>query len=275
MKKAIVALLFATAAYGAVTQTSARLTVRITPGFDVIVDGAAAGKTTTEEGGRILLLPPGAHHVVVRSPDGREGSFDIVLNAGEARDVTLSPLGLRKPHPAAAEDISGALRVVCVPEDCTVAFKPPVQAVPAGRYPLTVNRGKTMLRLDVDVPESTIVTVEANFNAGTIRTIETRRKPRKLAVLEANDPLSRLAVPAHWKTAIRSAMPAGVEIVDADTNGNQVRVMLRTSSLAAALAMIRSIEQSNAFASAGSATAPRKDAAGQVTFDLVFTFTGE
>ncbi len=268
MKNFIAVLLFATAAYAAAPQ--AKLFVHLTPGFDVLVDGVSRGPTTADEGGKLLLLEPGAHHVVVRSAEGREGAFDVTLVPGESRDVTLSPLGLRKRLPASSDDTAGALRVNCIPEDCTVTFKPPVDAVPPGRYPLVVTRGTSAMRSDIDVPESTIVTVEANFTTGTIRTIDTRRKPRKLAVAEANDALSRLSVPPHWKNAIRSALPSGVGIDSAIGFDNGVRVTIRLSSADVARSMIRSITSSRAFASV-SASDLRKDKS-DVVFDIEFLF---
>lgn len=268
MKTVIAVLLLATAAYAAGPQ--AKLFIHITPGFEVLVDGMSYGPTTAEEGGKLLLINPGAHHVVVRSAEGREGAFDVTLASGESRDVTLSPLGLRKKLATSAEESAGALRVNCVPQDCTVTFKPPADAVPPGRYPLVVTRGTSMLRTDLDIPEATIVTVEANFNAGTIRTIDTRRRPHKLAVAEANDALSRLAVPPHWKNAIRSALPSGVGIDSAIGFENGVRVTLRLSSADVARSMIRSITSSRAFASV-SAGDLRKDKS-DVIFDVDFVF---
>ncbi|HSP35824.1 MAG TPA: hypothetical protein VLU46_16045, partial [Thermoanaerobaculia bacterium] len=219
----VVATLFVAAALYAATPVG-RLFVHMPAGFEVFVDGTSYGPTTTQEGGKILQLAPGAHRVVVRSAEGREGSFNVTLGAGESRDVTLSPLGLRKKLATAAnDDATGALRVNCIPEDCTVTFKPPVDAVPAGRYPLAVSRGNGVLKTDVDVPATMIVTVEANFNSGTIRTVDTRKRPQKLAVSEANDALTRLAVPPHWKTAIRGALPSGVSIEGATGYTNGVR----------------------------------------------------
>lgn len=49
------------------------LFVRITPGFEVIVDGASAGMSTADQGGALISnLAPGKHKVIVRSSDGRE-----------------------------------------------------------------------------------------------------------------------------------------------------------------------------------------------------------
>ena len=167
MKTWMAALLFATAAYAAAPE--GRIVVHMPPGFEVIVDGTSFGPTTAEEGGKLLQLPAGPHHIVVRSAEGREGSFDVDLTAGESREVTLSPLGLRKK--IAPESHNGALRVTCVPEDCTVTFKPPMDEVPPGRHHLVVNRGNAALAADIDVPESMVVTVEANFTATAIRVL--------------------------------------------------------------------------------------------------------
>lgn len=269
MKKAMLVVLFAAAALAA--QSAGRLYIHLDAGFDVAVDGVSAGQTTDADGGKILQLAPGPHHIVVRSADGREGSFDVTLAAGEAKDLTVSPLGLRRKLAPPAEGTAGILRVACVPADCKVAFKPPADAVPPGRYPLSVTRGTSALQMDVEIPESTIVTVEANFNAGTIRITDSRKRPRKLGVAEANDALTTLAVPPHWKSAIRGALPAGIGIEGAVTQGNAVKVTLRVPSANVGASLVRAVSNSSAFVDVVAAGAPRADKSGWL-FDLIFYF---
>lgn len=76
-----------------------------------------------------------------------------------------------------------------------------------------------------------IVTVQADFTSSSIRTVETRRRPRRLQVAEANDALTPLQVPAYWKSAIRGVLPSGALVIDATlVQGNGVRVTIRVPS---------------------------------------------
>src|SRR5206468_2340033 len=111
VKTLFAGLLLAALATG---DTSGRLFVHIGPGFEVIVDGTSTGVSSAEQGGQVIDLAPGPHHVVVRSSDGREGSFDVTIEAGQTRDITLSPLGLRRKLNTSADDESSSLRVACV-----------------------------------------------------------------------------------------------------------------------------------------------------------------
>lgn len=269
VKRAILVLLFAVAAFAA--EPVARLYVHLDPGFDVIIDGVSRGPTTVQEGGKALQIAPGPHHVVVRSAEGREASFDVTIAPGETRDLTVSPLGLRKRLTPPAEGVAGALRVSCIPADCKVNFKPPVDAVPAGRFPLSVTRGSSTLQTDVDVPESTIVTVEANFSAGTIRVVDSHRRPRRLGVVEADDALRLLPVPSNWKSAIRGALPAGIGIEAATTQGNAVKVTLRVPSANVGRSLLEAVDRSSAFVDVIAPSAPRADKTGWL-FDLIFYF---
>src|SRR5579884_545173 len=117
--KTLVALLLLPAA--ALAQTNGALFVHLRGGYHVLVDGTDTGTTTDDVGGKVTPIAPGKHHITVRSPEGREAQFDVAIAAGMTTDITLSPLGFRKPVPATDEP--GALHVVCVPEDCSVMFR--------------------------------------------------------------------------------------------------------------------------------------------------------
>jgi hypothetical protein len=70
--------------------------------------------------------------------------------------ISVSPLGLRRKA-----DENGSLRVVSNPDDCTIRFRGTttekrggdvtIDAIPPGRYPLTVAHESKTLRTDVDV----------------------------------------------------------------------------------------------------------------------------
>src|SRR5438874_7242459 len=94
MRALMTAIFFAVTAAGGPGGT---LFVRVSPGFEILVDGASAGLSTADEGGKLVKnLAAGAHHVVVRSSDGREGAFDISVMSGQTIDIAVSPLGLRR-----------------------------------------------------------------------------------------------------------------------------------------------------------------------------------
>jgi hypothetical protein len=203
-----------------------------------------------------------------------------MIAAGESRDVTLSALGLRRKLTASGDDESGSLRISCIPEDCTVNFRAafkekrgsddlPIDAIPAGKYPVVVLRGSTALQTEVDVQKGMITTVEANFTAGTIRVTASRRRARRLNVYEARDALTQLAVPAHWKNAIRSALPAGINVASASVVGEGVKVTMRVPSEDVAIGLIRGINRSTAFSDVSIPAAPRRDGNAWVV-DLIF-----
>ena len=255
-------------------ETAGRLFVHIAPGFEVLVDGVSAGVTTADVGGKVVNLVPGTHHVIVRSTDGREGAFDVPIEAGQTKDVTLSALGLRKKP---ATDEPGSLRVVCIPADCQATFRGKdkvgegIDSIPPGQYPLAVSRGTTTLRTKVDVPSGTIVTMEANFNTGAIRVSDSRRRSRHLTVHEADDALSMLQVPAYWKNAIRSALPAGINIEQARSVGDGVQVRMRVPSMDVAVSLVRSVTRSRAFRDVVAPMEPQRSQNDWVV-DLIFYF---
>ena len=280
MKTLFAGLLLAALATG---DTSGRLFVHIGPGFEVIVDGTSTGVSSAEQGGQVVDLAPGPHHVVVRSSDGREGSFDVTIEAGQTRDITLSPLGLRRKLNTSADDESSSLRVACVPDDCVVNFRGATKEqkhggddvafdlIPAAQHPLAVSRGTTTLRANVDIQKGMIITVEANFTAGAIRVVDSRRRTRRLSVAEANDALTALAVPPQWKGAIRNALPAGIYIANASIAGDGVKVTMRVPSEDVAVSLVRGIDRSTAFTKVSIPSAPHRDGSSWV-IDLIFYF---
>ena len=249
----------------------------MTPGFEVIVDGTSVGMTANDVGGKIVDLAPGRHRVAVRSPDGREGAFDIDILSGQTSDVSPSPLGLRKK--LSTEGEPGSLHVVCVPEDCSIVFRDndhmtnddTLETVPAGRYPLTATRGAATLHTNVDVPSGTVITLEANFTTRTTRIVETHRRARHLTLAESNDALAGLNVPAFWKSAIRSSLPAGVTVYQAmavDQNG--IRATLHIPTPDVGYSFVEGLMESHAFSKIGAST-PRREQIGWV-IDVAYYF---
>ncbi|HJT16056.1 MAG TPA: hypothetical protein VJ853_01640 [Thermoanaerobaculia bacterium] len=274
--KTLVALLLLPAA--ALAQPNGALFLHLRGGYHVLVDGTDTGATTDDVGGKVTPIAAGRHHIIVRSPEGREAQFDVTIAAGMTTDITLSPLGFRKPVPAT--DDPGALHVVCVPEDCTVMFRDKdkmanddtLDAIPAGRYPLAATHGASTLRADVDIPAATVVTLEANFNTRTTRIVETKHRVRKLVVAEQNDALAYLNVPGYWKSAIRSALPAGVTVYQAmEVGGYGVRTTLRVPSDDVGWALIEAFERSTQFSRITIPAAPRREGSA-IVVDFTFYF---
>jgi hypothetical protein len=274
--KTIVALLLLPAV--ALAQPNGALFIHLKGGYHVFVDGSDTGATTEEVGGKVTPMSPGQHHVVVRSPEGREAQLDVTITPGMTSDITLSPLGFRKP--VAAADDPGALHVICVPNDCSVMFRDKdkmsnddtLDEIPAGRYPLVAMHGSSTLRTDVEVPSSTTVTLEANFNTRTTRIVETKHRARKLVVAEQNDALAYLNVPGYWKSAIRSALPAGVTVYQAvEVGGYGVRATLRVPSADVGWALIESFENSTQFSRITIPAAPRREGSA-IVVDFTFYF---
>lgn len=214
--------------------------------------------------------------MVVRSSDACEGAFDVSVTPGQTIDIAVSPLGLRRKA-----DENGSLRVVSNPDDCTIRFRGTttenggdvtIDAIPPGRYPLTVAHESKTLRTDVDVQRGMVVAVQADFTSGMIQTIETRRRARRIEVAEANDALTSLPVPPHWKTAIRGTLPAGASIVNATTVAdNGIKVTLRIPSEEVGYSLLESLQSSTAFSGIRATSAPRRESIGWL-FDLNFYF---
>jgi hypothetical protein len=146
-----------------------------------------------------------------------------------------------------------------------------IDVIPAGQYPLAVSRGTTMLRANVDIQKGMIISVEANFTSGTIRMVDSRRRARRVNVVEANDALTALAVPPQWKGAIRNALPAGIYIANASIAGDGVKVSMRVPSEDVAVSMVRGIDKSTAFSKVSVPSAPHRDGNSWL-IDLIFYF---
>jgi hypothetical protein len=144
-------------------------------------------------------------------------------------------------------------------------------AVPAGRYPVTVTQSGKAVRADIDVPKGSIVTVDVNFKSATIRTTETKPRPRRLQIAEPNDALRLLNITSQWKTAIRTALPNTVSIVGASAAGNQVTVRLKVPNDRMVAPLLRSLSSSSGFADVQYGTSPHREENGWIV-DFIFTF---
>ncbi len=254
-------------------------------GLQVLVDGNVAGTTSNVDGGALLKgIAAGPHHIIVRTPDGREAAFNVKIAEGLQTEINVSPLGFRKLNRPAEESDAGLLRVTSIPLDATVEFHGGTRenhdateltfdAVPPGRYPIVVTLGGKTARAEVDVPKGSAVTVEVNFKTATITTIETKMRPRRLQVNDPNDALKMLDVPSQWKTAIRTALPSTVQIVDAYAEGNAVKVRLKVPSEDMAHALFRSVSRSSSFSSVEVARNAYRDKVGWLV-DFAFHFAG-
>ena len=84
--------------------------------------------------------------------------------------------------------------------------------------------------------------------------------------------MSTLAIPPHWKTAIRGTLPAGAPIVNASiVEGNGVKVAVRVPTNDVGLSLIRSLGASTAFSKITAPDAPRRERIGWVV-DFIFYF---
>jgi len=276
-------LLAASLAVVSADGAAGNLFVRISAGFEVIVDGASAGMSSADQGGALISnLAPGQHKVIVRSSDGREGTFAVSINEGETTSIDVSPLGLRRKLVTAAGDELSVVNVLCIPQGCSAQFRGATanateedigfDSIPAGQHSLIVTRGKNSLRMRVDVPAGSIVTVQADFTSSSIRTVETRRRPVRVQVAEANDALTPLPVPAYWKSAIRGVLPSGALVIDASlAQGNGVRVTVRVPSDRVGFSLIESLLSSTAFSAINAPSSPRRTQNGWVV-DFIFYF---
>jgi hypothetical protein len=247
--KAVAVLLALLSVSASDAKAAARLFVRISGTYTVSVDHVVYGETSAADDGKLVQLQPGSHHIDVEAPDGRVASFDVTLAEGESKDVTLSPLGFRRKAATekGAASLASELRVNCVPSDCSVTFAQKTDAIPAGRYPLSVRREDSTLRLDIDIPAQSIVTVEANFKTGTIRTIDVRKRPIQLNVVEAKDALTPLYIADDYKRIIRNAIPAGVRIVSVTQQGDLMVMVFRAQSMSAVAQLLRLLEARREF----------------------------
>ena len=276
MQALVLALLLATAT----GQQGGRLYVHTTPGLQILIDGAAVG--TTEEGGKLIKdVAAGPHHVSIRTDDGREASFNVNILVGQTSEVNVSPLGFRKLNKG-DEDESGILHVTAIPTDSLVEFNGMTRenhdgsdltfdAIPAGRHAITVTHQGRSVRSQIDVPKSTIVTASVNFDRGFVAITDSKPRPRRLAVNDPNDALRMLNILPQWKTAIRSALPATVSILDAYSEGNAVKVRLRVPSDEMARALLASLDSSSSFSDVRFGSYPHREQTGWVV-DFIFYF---
>lgn len=263
------------------SQPNGAVFVHMTPGMQVLIDGVAAGVTTSEEGGKLVKgVTPGPHRVIVRSEDGRQATVNVTVSERETTDVNISPLGFRKLN-RPAEDENSTVRVVSIPMDSVVEFHGVVRenqdateltydAIPAGKFPLLIMRNGKTTKADIDVPKASVVTVDVNSKTGVFHVIDVRPKPRRMQVTEANDALTRLDVPAHWKTAVRSALPATVMVLDATARANGLTVALKVPSDDMGEALLYSLASSSSFSSVTYASRPHREQTGWV---VAFNFT--
>lgn len=256
--------------------------VHIPPGYEVILDGKSAGLSTAKDEGKVIKgVAAGVHSVIVRTSDGREAKASVSVAKGQTTDVNISPLGFRRLNKG-VEDESGAVKLTSVPDGAVaqingltrenaggseITFDP----IPAGRYVLTLTTagGAKKITSDVDVPRASLVTIDAR--GGALKFVDAKLRPRKLLINEANDSLTRLDVPGHWKTAIRSALPATVSILDAISVGDGVKVRLKVPSDRMGHALFSSLQSSSSFESVVMTSYPRKEQIGWV-IDLAFYF---
>lgn len=275
----LIALLFAVAG----DSSGGRLFVHIAPGFEIIIDGRPAGTSTFEgDGLSVATLPAGMHQVLVRSADGREGNFSVSITDGQTTEIEVSALGLRRRLGTAPADDRSQLNINCVPAGCSAEFRGMTEttaednlsfeSVPPGHYPLVVTHEKTSLHLDAEVPASAVVTVLADFKGGTLRIADTKRRPRRLQLVEPNDALAALSVPAYWKSAIRGVLPSGVTVLHAEPKGaNGVMVTMRVPSAEVGRSMARALVNSTVFSSVTAPTAARREG-NAVVIDFTFNF---
>ena len=80
-----------------------------------------------------------------------------------------------------------------------------------------------------------------------------------------------LQVPAYWKNAIRSALPAGINIEQARSVGDGVQVRMRVPSMDVAVSLVRSVTRSRAFRDVVAPMEPQRSQNDWVV-DLIFYF---
>jgi hypothetical protein len=92
-----------------------------------------------------------------------------------------------------------------------------------------------------------------------------------LTLAESNDALAGLNVPAFWKSAIRSSLPAGVTVYQAmavDQNG--IRATLHIPTPDVGYSFVEGLMESHAFSKIGAST-PRREQIGWV-IDVAYYF---
>jgi hypothetical protein len=281
MTTLIFALALATA--DAPVQTGSLYVHVVTPNLQILVDGVAAAKSNPEEGGALIKnVAAGSHRVVVRTEDGREASFIVSVLPQTQSDITVSPLGFRKLNRPAESDESSVLRIEGLPLNAFIEFNGATRQnydateltfnnVPAGPHLLVVSQSGKAVRTPVQIPRGSVVTVEMNFAGSSARVTDSRPRPRRLQLAEPNDALRMLGIPAHWKTAIRTALPSTVAILDATASGNSVKVRLKVPSDRMVGALLNSLTSSSGFSRVAYGSSPQRDQGGWVV-DFIFYF---
>ena len=282
MKARILALLLATASGS--PQVGSLYVHVVTPGLQILVDGVAVGTSTVEEGGKLLRnVVAGQHRVVIRAEDGREAAFNVSVSKDQQSDITVSPLGFRKLNRAPDNDESSMMHLTSIPLEAMVEFNGKTRQnhdstelmyenIPPGKYLLVVAVGGKAIRSDIDIPKATSLTLAVDQKASTIRITDMRQRPRRLQINEANDALRMLSIPPHWKTAIRTALPNTITILDAWASGNQVKVRIKVPSEKMVQPLLSSLTSSRAFSGVYFGSAPRREGDGWVV-DFVFQFS--
>jgi hypothetical protein len=278
-------LLFAlTLAAASAAQPTGSLYVHVvTPNIQILIDGVAVAKSNPEEGGALIKnVAAGSHHVAVRTEDGREASFTVSILPQTQSDITVSPLGFRKLNRPADSDESSVLRIESLPLNAYIEFNGAtrqnydateitIDNVPAGPHLLVVTQSGKAVRTPIQLPKGSVVTLVMNFASSNARITDTRPRPRRLQLSEPNDALRMLGVPAHWKTAIRTALPSTVAILDAWASTDSVKVRLRVPSDRMVGALLNSLMKSTGVSRVAYGSSPQRDQSGWVV-DFIFYF---
>jgi hypothetical protein len=281
MKVLVFAVLLATASG---SSSVGSLYVRVqTAGLQIFIDGVAIGTSTAAEGGKLVRnVPVGQHRVVIRTEDGREAAFNVNIGRDVQSDVTVSPLGFRKLNRAPDTDESSMLRITSIPLEATIEFRGAtlqnhdshemtLENIPPGKYPLVISQSGKAIRADVDIPKTSVVSLDVDSKASVFRVTDTKPRPRRLQINEANDALRYLNIPSNWKTAIRTALPNTISILDAWASGNAVKVRVKVPSEKMVEPLLESLVSSSAFSGVYYGSAPRPQGDGWVV-DFVFRF---
>jgi hypothetical protein len=281
MKMLVFAVLLATAS-GSTPMGSLYVRVQAS-GLQILIDGVAVGTSTADEGGKLVRnVPVGQHHVVIRAEDGREAAFNVNIGRDTQSDVTVSPLGFRKLNHAPDSDESSMLHLTSIPLEATIEFRGAtlqnhdshemtLENIPPGKYPLVISQSGKAIRSDVDIPKASVVSLDVDTKASVFRVTDTKPRPRRLQINEANDALRMLSIPPHWKTAIRTALPNTISILDAWASGDQVKVRMKVPSERMVAPLLRSLSSSSAFEDVYYGSTPRREGDGWVV-DFVFKF---
>jgi hypothetical protein len=240
-------------------------------------------KSNPEEGGALIRnVAAGPHQVVIRADDGREASFSVTIGAESQTDITVSPLGFRKLNRPADADESSMLHLTSLPLNAMIEFNGVTRQnndateftfdnVPPGTHLLVVTQSGKAVRSQITLPKASVVTVDIDFKNSRTQVVDSRAKPRRVQLAEPNDAMRMLGVPTHWKTAIRTALPSTVSIVDAWAGTDSIKVRLRVPSDRMAYALLNSLSRSSGFSRVAYGSSPQRDQSGWVV-DFIFYF---